>query len=179
MYFQNVVGVHTTTDMGSGQLPSAGWQQAAFVKRVKYVDMTGTLQDATGLTGAALECTCYDLALGSSTDTNWLQYFSFGGPGRVVGTGTWITWPTSAGGNGHIYGLTPTATNWLAAEAIAASYGGTLASITSADEQAFINNSFFVGEFEHLPRLGSQVGVHQLSHWRADDLYLLEKWRAQ
>ena len=80
----SVGGVHTTTDMGSGRFPDEGWQYAAFVKRAKYVDGSGTLQDATGLIRTVSDATYYDLALSSSDDVNWGRYFYFGGPGRAV-----------------------------------------------------------------------------------------------
>src|SRR5579862_6856147 len=63
----------------------------------------------------------------------------------------WIQWPQSEGGNGHYYALTTCATNWDAAQELALSWGGHLATITSAKEQKFINQSFLVGKFEHLP----------------------------
>lgn len=63
----------------------------------------------------------------------------------------WVQWSLEQGGNGHYYALTLGATNWAAAEALAVSWGGRLASITSAHEQQFINDTFLTGSFEHLP----------------------------
>ena len=63
----------------------------------------------------------------------------------------WIQWKSTNGGNDHYYALTPTATNWSAAEKFAVSWGGTLATITSAEEQEFINTTFLNGSFAHLP----------------------------
>ena len=63
----------------------------------------------------------------------------------------WVQWTTEQGGNNHYYALTPVATNWTASQALAVSWGGKLASITSAEEQKFINNTFLTGSFEHLP----------------------------
>jgi hypothetical protein len=62
-----------------------------------------------------------------------------------------IQWPAAAGGNGHYYALTPTATNWDAAESLAVSWGGALATINSANEQDFINKTFLNGPLEHRP----------------------------
>jgi hypothetical protein len=63
----------------------------------------------------------------------------------------WIQWSAGAGGNDHYYALTPFATNWNAAQQLAVSCGGTLATITSSNEQNFINANFLVGAFEHRP----------------------------
>jgi Lectin C-type domain len=64
---------------------------------------------------------------------------------------TWTQWPASNGGNGHYFALTPYATNWEDAQNLAVSWGGHLATITSAEEQDFINRTFLTGQFEHLP----------------------------
>jgi hypothetical protein len=66
-------------------------------------------------------------------------------------TQTWIQWRSSVGGNDHYYALTPSATDWNAAQSLAVSWGGTLATITSSNEQNFINATFLTGKFEHLP----------------------------
>lgn len=63
----------------------------------------------------------------------------------------WIQWPRSDGGNGHYFALTTNPTNWDAAQQLAVSWGGHLATITSAKEQNFINRTFLIGKFEHLP----------------------------
>lgn len=63
----------------------------------------------------------------------------------------WIQWPRSDGGNDHYFALTTCATNWDAAQKQAASWGGHLATITSAQEQNFINRTFLAGKFEHRP----------------------------
>ncbi len=64
---------------------------------------------------------------------------------------TWIQWSSFEGGNNHYYALTPAATNWTAAQKLAVSWGGTLATVTSSNEQNFINRTFLTGKFEHLP----------------------------
>jgi hypothetical protein len=64
---------------------------------------------------------------------------------------TWTQWPASAGGNDHYYALTPAATNWEAAETLAVSWGGTLATITSSNEQEFVNRTFLTGPLEKRP----------------------------
>ncbi len=58
----------------------------------------------------------------------------------------WIKWLASAGGNDHFYALTTTAyTNWFDAEAEASLFGGHLVSISSAEEQRFIEDTFLGG----------------------------------
>ncbi len=64
---------------------------------------------------------------------------------------TWIQWNAAVGGNNHYYALTSSATNWTTAQKMAISWGGTLATITSAKEQEFINDTFLTGAFEHRP----------------------------
>jgi len=55
----------------------------------------------------------------------------------------WIKWLASAGGNDHFYALTTTVyTNWFDAEAEASLFGGHLVSISSAEEQRFIEDTF-------------------------------------
>jgi hypothetical protein len=70
---------------------------------------------------------------------------------QPAGTPTWIQWSSTAGGNDHYYAMTPSPTNWVAAEKQAESWGGTLATITSAREQTFVNDTILIGKFEHLP----------------------------
>ena len=65
----------------AGRLPSEGWQHSAFIKRISYVDLNNTSQNATGLTSDVTNAAFYDLSLGSSADSNWQEYFYFGGPG--------------------------------------------------------------------------------------------------
>jgi hypothetical protein len=82
----NTGGVHTTTDMGSGHFASEGWQHSAFTKHITYVDMTSTIRNASNLTPSITNPSYYDLSLFSTSDPNWVNYFYFGGPGRVSGS---------------------------------------------------------------------------------------------
>jgi hypothetical protein len=85
---------------------------------------------------------------------HWRSWLAIGAlvvnahPGRAQ---TWVQWNSGQGGNNHYYAVTPTATNWDAAQKLAISWGGTLATITSSNEQNFINTTFLIGKFEHLP----------------------------
>jgi hypothetical protein len=68
-----------------------------------------------------------------------------------AGGSNWIQWSSTVGGNNHYYALTPFATNWNAAESLAVSWGGNLATITSSQQQNFINDTFLTGDFEYRP----------------------------
>jgi hypothetical protein len=56
-----------------------------------------------------------------------------------------VVWPVADGGNGHRYALTVTPASWTATEAFAESRGGHLASITSAEESAFLRETYLTG----------------------------------
>lgn len=70
---------------------------------------------------------------------------------QLAGAPAWIQWSSTVGGNNRYYALTPSATNWAAAQSLAVSWGGHLATIQSAEEQNFLNETFLTGKFEHLP----------------------------
>jgi hypothetical protein len=82
----NVVGVHTTTDMGSGRFPSEGWQYSAYIRHIVYVDMTNVSRNASNLTASASNTNYYDLSLLLSGDANWVNHMFFGGPGGTSAT---------------------------------------------------------------------------------------------
>jgi hypothetical protein len=117
---------------------------------------------------------------------------------RPGGAQTWIQWRSTAGGNNHFYALTPSATNWTAAQSLAVSWGGTLATITSSNEQNFINTTFLIGKFEHLPlwiglvdpapegtliwrlrRAMEQIGFHTGGRfeWVTDEPFSYSNWK--
>jgi neprosin-like protein/VCBS repeat protein/FG-GAP repeat protein len=78
----NVGGIHTTTDMGSGHFPSEGWQHSAYVRNLTYVDMSNVTRNSDGLSRSVTNSSLYDLSLYFSSDSNWTNYFFFGGPGH-------------------------------------------------------------------------------------------------
>jgi hypothetical protein len=95
----------------------------------------------------------------------WLMLFRLTAA-LPVSAQNWMQWKTAEGGNGHYYALTPVATNWEAAEALAESWGGTLATITSAKEQEFITTTFLNGALEHRPVwIGLSEKASSLKHW--------------
>ncbi|WP_347987325.1 neprosin family prolyl endopeptidase [Methylomonas sp. AM2-LC] len=81
------LGLHTSTDMGSGQFPSAWWQKAAYQRLIKYNYTTTTNPNtvwntpATGLTATRSDAACYDISGPYYGDPTWGSYFFFGGPG--------------------------------------------------------------------------------------------------
>lgn len=80
------LNLHTSTDMGSGAFPSAGWQRAAWMNQIRYNDSNPggngiTWAEATGLTPSRSDAACYDISYVESTDPNWHTYFFYGGPG--------------------------------------------------------------------------------------------------
>lgn len=72
-------GFHTSTDMGSGQFPSAGYGNAAYQRSIEYMDMSGNIQSATLPTTIITDNGCYDLTLGF--DSAWGRHFYYGGDG--------------------------------------------------------------------------------------------------
>ncbi len=71
-------GSHTTTDMGSGQFPSAGFGNAAYQRNLIYMDTVGTIHPFAGW-GTITNANCYNIA--SGTDPTWGYSIYFGGPG--------------------------------------------------------------------------------------------------
>src|SRR5262245_59674319 len=61
----------------------------------------------------------------------------------------WVTWPVSAGGNGHSYLAVPgtPGLTWTIASNAAVLQGGTLATITSPAEDAFVFNLINAPQF--------------------------------
>jgi hypothetical protein len=80
------LGMHTSTDMGSGQFPSAWFGKAAYQRLIRYNYATTSnpnivwYTDATGLTPTRSDAACYDISYYTG-DANWHTYFFFGGPG--------------------------------------------------------------------------------------------------
>lgn len=71
---------NTTTDMGSGQFASAGYQRAAFQRNLQYVDSQLQLRDALDVVQQDDFAGCYNSTLGYSPNS-WGRYLYFGGPG--------------------------------------------------------------------------------------------------
>lgn len=70
---------HTTTDMGSGQFSSAGYSNAAYQRNLKYMNLSGVIQNVTNPWNFVTNSGCYSLTAG--TNASWETSFYFGGPG--------------------------------------------------------------------------------------------------
>ncbi len=77
---RNINSQHTRTDMGSGYMPSFGYQWAAYQRSIRYVDTNNFYRQATGMSTNVSDDDCYDIQLKSSSGS-WEQYFYFGGWG--------------------------------------------------------------------------------------------------
>lgn len=96
---------------------------------------------------------------------------------------TFFQWTTASGGNGHYYGITSSATDWDTAEAMAVSDGGTLATITSAAEQTFIDNTFLAsGAYSDLPLwvglddIANGAGSKDYTNWVTGEAVTYTNW---
>jgi hypothetical protein len=80
-------GRHTKTNMGTGRPASAGWQQAAYMRLLRYHDSNPsgnavTWHEASGLTPSQSDAACYSIDLNNaSNDADWKNYFWYGGGG--------------------------------------------------------------------------------------------------
>jgi len=74
----------TSTWMGSGQFPAAGWQRTAYMRNLMYqTDAAGTMTAYQGFPSAT-NPNAYQIAADFSGSTSWGSYFYWGGPGGVV-----------------------------------------------------------------------------------------------
>lgn len=71
--------IHTTTDMGSGAFPNAGYSNAAYQRNLKYMDLNGVVRAVTSTDVRVTNSNCYTLTEG--TNPSWGTSFYFGGPG--------------------------------------------------------------------------------------------------
>ena len=80
------LGLHTSTDMGSGHFPGEWYKKAAYIRLLKYNYKTTTnpntvwSTESTGLTMTRSDALCYDIQYYSG-DANWGSYMFYGGPG--------------------------------------------------------------------------------------------------
>ena len=80
---QTEAGGRTTTDMGSGQFPSTGWQHSAYMNNLQYQsDAAGTLVDYNGSNAIVQEDPdMYQIGPNFNSGTTWGSYAWVGGPG--------------------------------------------------------------------------------------------------
>lgn len=72
---------HTTTAMGSGAFPRAGYGAAMYQRGLKYMTLAGSVVDYPAATSyrSVTNAACYDITMHS--DAFWGGYIFFGGPG--------------------------------------------------------------------------------------------------
>ena len=77
----------TTTDMGSGKFPNAGFGQAAFIRNIDYTTTGNVQQIFTGGVNIVTDTSRYQLETHLSSGGSWGSYVYLGGPGAggVVG----------------------------------------------------------------------------------------------
>ena len=82
-YNYTTTTTHSTTAMGSGAFPSAGYPVAAYHKDITYADAAGTFTSPvpTELITIVSKKPSYDIAIGQDADTG-STYFYSGGLGR-------------------------------------------------------------------------------------------------
>ncbi|KAI0967017.1 hypothetical protein F4678DRAFT_447167 [Xylaria arbuscula] len=72
----------TTTDMGSGEFPDAGYGKSAYIHNIVYVDGNGNYVDYNGQDQLVVSDTSrYNLNPSWSSGSSWGSYFYLGGPG--------------------------------------------------------------------------------------------------
>jgi hypothetical protein len=81
-------GHHTTTQMGSGNFPSAGFKRASYFRNMKYMAVMGNFIDPYignslpgGLVSYASNPKCYNIDIKLHQNVNYGTHFYFGGPG--------------------------------------------------------------------------------------------------
>ncbi|KAF2657039.1 hypothetical protein K491DRAFT_691406 [Lophiostoma macrostomum CBS 122681] len=84
-YYGEIYDSHpqlTTTDMGSGNWPEAGWQQSAYIRNMVYTDLNGNDQRYDGSAGQVVSDTNRYRMTPHYQDTgSWSSYMYLGGPG--------------------------------------------------------------------------------------------------
>ncbi|MEV7095370.1 neprosin family prolyl endopeptidase [Amycolatopsis sp. NPDC051045] len=74
----------TSTWMGSGAFPAAGWQRAAYMRNLMYqTDAAGTMTNYQGF-ASATNPNAYQIAADFSGTSTWGSNFFWGGPGGVA-----------------------------------------------------------------------------------------------
>ncbi|KAI1345559.1 hypothetical protein F5Y01DRAFT_53042 [Xylaria sp. FL0043] len=72
----------TTTDMGSGEFPNAGYGKSAYIHNIVYVDYNNNYVDYNGQAQLVISDTSrYNMIPTWSSGSSWGSYFYLGGPG--------------------------------------------------------------------------------------------------
>ncbi|CAN0878091.1 hypothetical protein LINGRAHAP2_LOCUS12283, partial [Linum grandiflorum] len=79
----NPLGIHTSTQMGSGHFPSEGYRKAAWFKNLEYIDESGVFRYAADISSEATRPGCYDVQV-PKWDKELGASFLYGGPGLSI-----------------------------------------------------------------------------------------------
>ncbi|KAI0406849.1 hypothetical protein F4802DRAFT_78323 [Xylaria palmicola] len=72
----------TTTDMGSGEFPAAGYGKAAYIRQIQYINTGGSYVDYNGQSQLVVsDSGRYNIAPTWNSGSDWGSYFFLGGPG--------------------------------------------------------------------------------------------------
>ncbi|KAJ2973127.1 hypothetical protein NUW58_g9020 [Xylaria curta] len=72
----------TTTDMGSGEWPDAGYGKAAYIHNIVYTDTKGNFQNYNGQSQLIIsDAKRYNIKPSWNSASSWGSYFYLGGPG--------------------------------------------------------------------------------------------------
>lgn len=71
---------HTTTHMGSGRFAQDGFSHASYFRNVEVVNVENQLETISTLSTSADHPSCYNIR--SFYNSNWGNFFYYGGPGR-------------------------------------------------------------------------------------------------
>ncbi|XP_072967980.1 protein neprosin-like [Typha angustifolia] len=73
-------GVHTSTNMGSGNFAEEGYEKASYIRNLMIVDSSNSLSPLQSIISSATNPNCYDVQ--NYQDANWGVSFFYGGPGK-------------------------------------------------------------------------------------------------
>ncbi|MEQ1637113.1 MAG: neprosin family prolyl endopeptidase [Methylococcales bacterium] len=73
---------HTTTDVGSGQFSNAGYGNTAYQRNLKYMNLSGVIQNVVYSGIGVTKSGCYNVT--DATSATLGTSFYFGGPGYII-----------------------------------------------------------------------------------------------
>ena len=79
--YSNIASGWTTTNMGSGAFPSAGFGEAMYIRKIRHRGVS-TWNDAEHESVSATDSDCYDIETFSSGDPEWATNIFMGGEGE-------------------------------------------------------------------------------------------------
>ena len=181
--YVNGVVVPVVLYPGSGTVPFLR-DSTAPIRLGAFVPASGNVGSFFG--GLMDEVSIYNRAL---TSNEIAAIYAAGSAGKCQQCGDWYSrlvalggaqWPTAAGGNGHYYFPTDSATDWWSAERAAQAYGGHLIAINDAAEQSFVEATFLVGAALYRPIwIGLSDEVREgIFAWTTGEPVSYAKWKS-